>query len=212
MMARFKLKYVSTDIDRHGNVRHYFRRGREPKTRLRGLPGSPEFMAAYQAALASVEVLPAASTNTSIRLLMQMYVASLEFKNLAVVSQRRRRRILEKLCDKAGDRRYDDIRPRNIRKFRDNLQHKPGAATHLVKALRALFKFAVDNDLMDSNPARDIAYLRKRGEGFHTWTVEEVQQYEDTWPIGSKQRLGFALLLFTGARRSDVVTFGRQMV
>lgn len=43
-----------------------------------------------------------------------------------------------------------------------------------------------------------------KGE-FHTWTEDEIAQYERRWPMGSTPRLAFALLLYTGQRRSDVV-------
>ena len=45
-------KYVHGFIDRHGKARFYFRRRGFKKVRLPGLPWSPEFMAAYEAALA----------------------------------------------------------------------------------------------------------------------------------------------------------------
>ena len=37
-----------------------------------------------------------------------------------------------------------------------------------------------------------------------SWTDDEIRQYENRWPIGTKQRTAFALMLFTGQRRSDV--------
>jgi hypothetical protein len=46
---------------------------------------------------------------------------------------------------------------------------------------------------------------------FHTWTIDEVHQFEHKHPIGSKARLALALLLYTGVRQSDVVELGRQM-
>ena len=49
---KIKLKYVVEDVDRHGNVRVYFRRKGELKVRLPGLPGTTEFMDAYRQALA----------------------------------------------------------------------------------------------------------------------------------------------------------------
>ena len=49
-MAKMLLKYVDEFIDRHGKVHRYFRRAGK-RVRLPGLPGSAEFMAAYQAAL-----------------------------------------------------------------------------------------------------------------------------------------------------------------
>ena len=54
-MVAIKLKHVVEDKDRHGNLRHYFRRKGQPKIRLRGIPCSGEFMEAYRAALANAE-------------------------------------------------------------------------------------------------------------------------------------------------------------
>jgi integrase len=66
---------------------------------------------------------------------------------------------------------------------------------------------------MKANPARDAERVScATTAGFHTWTVEEVRQFEERQPIGSKARLTLALLLFTGARRGDAVTLGRQHV
>lgn len=65
---------------------------------------------------------------------------------------------------------------------------------------------------ISNNPARDVDYIKTGSIGFHTWTVDEVRQFEERHPIGTKARLAMSLLLFTGQRRSDVVTFGRQHV
>lgn len=55
-MARMVLRYVEEFIDRHGKVRRYFRRGGKRVCRLPGLPGSAEFMAAYQTAVDGITV------------------------------------------------------------------------------------------------------------------------------------------------------------
>lgn len=39
-----------------------------------------------------------------------------------------------------------------------------------------------------------------------------MKQFEAAYPIGTTQRLAFALLLYTGCRRADVVTFGPQHI
>ncbi|MEI9901164.1 MAG: hypothetical protein WDN31_14625 [Hyphomicrobium sp.] len=49
-------------------------------------------------------------------------------------------------------------------------------------------------------------------KGHHTWTSEELEQFEARHPIGTKARLAFGLLIYTGVRRSDVVRLGRQHV
>ena len=120
--------------------------------------------------------------------------------------------ILDKFCAKHGTGPYRLMERRHIQQFRDKLADRPGSATNLVKALRHVFSFAVDYGFVERNPARDVPYLRKKNGGFHSWTVDEVRQFERRHPIGTKPRLAMALLFYTGQRRSDVVTFGRQHV
>jgi len=55
-MAQIELKFVQRFRDRHGKLRHYFRRPGAKRVPLPGLPGSLDFMVAYQAALAGVDV------------------------------------------------------------------------------------------------------------------------------------------------------------
>ena len=50
-MVKIELKHVVRDIDRHGNDRFYFRVKDQEKVRLPGIPGSEEFMEAYQDSL-----------------------------------------------------------------------------------------------------------------------------------------------------------------
>jgi integrase len=47
-------------------------------------------------------------------------------------------------------------------------------------------------------------------DGFHTWTQEELDRFEAYWPLGTRERLAFDLLLYTGLRRGDAVRVGRQ--
>jgi hypothetical protein len=49
-MTRIRLPFVNEFRDRHGKIRRYFRRPGRKSVPLSGLPGSSEFMAAYQAA------------------------------------------------------------------------------------------------------------------------------------------------------------------
>jgi integrase len=49
-------------------------------------------------------------------------------------------------------------------------------------------------------------------DGFHTWTDDEIAQFEAHHPIGTKPRLALALLLYTAQRRGDVVKMGRQHI
>ena len=55
-----------------------------------------------------------------------------------------------------------------------------------------------------------MGLIRAPSDGFHAWTVAEVEQFEAHHPVGTKARLALDLLMYTGARRSDVVRLGRQ--
>jgi integrase len=213
------IKHVVEDTDRHGNVRIYFRRKGHPKVRLPGPVGSPEFEAAYAAALegkvARVSVPGGASKrrrNGSLGWLLGQYYASPEFNKLTVRSQRVRRQTIEPWAIKGGDRPFADLTASDIRRWRDAKQETPGAANNLLKVLRVLFAWAVEHDLAKVNPVRDVKRLVYKVDGFHSWTVQEIHQFEARHPVGSKARLALALLLYTMQRRSDVVRLGPPSV
>src|SRR4051812_46770280 len=65
-MAKVKLKYVNSFRDRHGKLRHQMRVPGAKSFQLPGLPGSEEFMGAYQTGLArnSVHSVAIGSTRT----------------------------------------------------------------------------------------------------------------------------------------------------
>lgn len=226
-MKPIRLKYLWEDIDRHGNVRLYVVRGRGArKIRIHAAPGTPDFWAAYRAALdgrgageADAPGLPAPAVPAapqSLRWLCQRYYASAEFKQLGERTRYVRRNILDRICrgneGRDGNKPYRLLEARDIRAGRDALCGRPEAANAIIKALRQLYGWAIDAELAERNPARDVPYLKGNPDGFHTWSIEEVRQYEARHPLGSKARLALALLLFTGVRRSDVVRLGRQMV
>ncbi len=218
--------YVHRDRDRHGNVRLYYRRRvGEPKIRLREKPGTPQFAAEYAAAHARASSEDGLSEGKAkpgtLRWLCSGYWASAEFQQLDPTTQRTRRRILEsclaeKIAPNAdqtfGDFPLSRLTAKPIRILRDRKAALPTAATHRVKCLRRLFSWAVERDLLATDPARDVKRLKYSSSGYHAWTIDEVAQFEDRHAVGSKARLAMALLLYTGVRRSDVVVLGRQHV
>ncbi|WP_245571871.1 tyrosine-type recombinase/integrase [Microvirga subterranea] len=213
-------KYCTEDVDRHGNPRIYFRRPGQKKIRLKGIPWSEPFMESYRLAVEGKlqsepsAKRPKAKPNT-VRWLVEEYLGSAFFSDRCPSPRTRkiRRRELEALCEKAGDEPISSITAKVIRKGMDRRKDKPEAANTFLKALRGLFAFAVDYEHIPADPTASVKKLRSHNpEGWHTWTVEEVRQYEQRHPIGTKARLALALLLYTGARRSDVVQLGRQHI
>jgi integrase len=223
---RVDFPYLMADRDRHGNARLYVRRyGR--KIRIRKKLGTEAFALAYADALRALEqdsgaseIVKAAPAGT-FGWLAARYFASIEFKRLDRLSQTTRRLVIESCLreprkpdsrDAMRDCPISVLSAAHVKMLRDRRAAHPGAANNRRKWLSTLFNWAVEHGLLRVNPARDVRKIQYATDGFHTWTVAEVRQYETRHPIGTKARLALALLLYLGVRRSDVVTIGRQHV
>jgi integrase len=213
---RVNLKWVLRDKDRHGNVRYYFRQDRtKPMVRLRGEPGSPEFVKSYNAAQdGSVPERKVAHrlSEDSLEWLCRRYYESTEFGQLDASTQRRRRQILTEVCIKHGDKPFAMLEEKHIRALRNEKAATPEAANQRVKALKQLFRIAKEDGLVDKNPTLEVRKLKSSGVGWHCWTDAEVEQFEMRHPIGTKAHLALGLLLYTAQRRSDVVLMGRRHI
>jgi integrase len=178
--------------------------------RLPGLPGSAEFMAAYQAALGGVITQPQIGASRtkpgSLNALIVGFYQSLTFRELAPSTQAKRRAILERLREKHGDDRVATLPKDFILRMMSRM--KPVTARNWLKTLRPLLDFAVAEGFRADNPTYGVKPPKHKSKSHHPWTQEELAQFEARHPIGSKARLAFALGLYTGQRRSDVIRMG----
>jgi integrase len=217
-------RYLKEDVDRHGNVRLYFRRSAEPKVRLTEKPGTPAFEAEYLRAFAGEVAIRAAgdplargrsgAANGTMRWLVEQYYGSAAFRQLAEDTRRVRRRILDAICERAGALPFAAMEPKHVAKLRDEKADTPEAANSHVKALRALFGWACLPEYGHAlkNPAKDVGTLKSNNpDGHRTWTEADVAQFEARHPLGTKARLALDLFLYTGVRISDAVKLGPQM-
>ena len=46
--------------------------------------------------------------------------------------------------------------------------------------------------MIDSNPASDVKKYKASGDGFHSWSEDEIARFEQRHPIGTRARLAFA--------------------
>lgn len=221
--VKIDLPYVHTDTDRRtGTVRVYFRRCLgAPKIRLRAAPGTLEFLAEYKAASEVAEPQGVALKPRTYRWLLTQYLASSEFRSLDPRTQRTRRGILEATCCEPiqpgakqtfADFPLNRLNSKAVRVLRDRKGELPEAANNRVKAIRRMFAWAMEAEVVTTNPARDVSYKRRATEGHHAWTEDEGLQFEKRHAVGSRARLAYSLLAYTGVRRSDVVLLGRQHV
>jgi integrase/recombinase XerD len=211
-----RLKYVSEDVDRHGNVRCYVRVPGKRKVRIRALPGTKDFIDEYQAAVVSAGDISARQAaeakRGSFRNLCIRYYASAAYKALDGSTRDWQRRSLDEIAQEHGAKPVAMMAPRHVRKIRDTKIATPAAANQRVKALRAMFSWANEAEETTVNPTIGVKKLKYASAGHHTWTVEEIQQFNERHPIGTQARLAFDLLRYTTGRREDAPRFGRQHV
>jgi integrase len=171
-------------------------------------------MAAYQTALAGEPIAPGASrvaAGTISALVVQWY-QSAGFRQLSRSTKATYRGIVERFRAEHGEKRVAMLEASHIRRLIAAKTETPAAANNLLRMIRILMRFAVEEGWRRDDPALGVRKIRARSEGFHTWTEDEIAAFEKKWPLGTRERLAFALLLYTGQRRSDVIRMGRQHV
>lgn len=224
MMPKKLPRGVTIDRDRRKNVRLYFRAPGRPKIRLREEPGTKAFEDEVSCARLGIPYekkeagekrrTGAPAKENSFQWLVQQYKT--RAKNRLNPDQLARRvRLLEEICDsgkkRRGDLPYKMMERKHVLEIRDAIRETPGAQNNVVKTISAMFGWAISSGLADRNPAIGIEHLHS-GDGFHTWTVDEVRQFEARHPLGSKARLALHLGLFTGLRLSNLAPLGRQHI
>jgi hypothetical protein len=105
-VTKLRLPYVNEYRDVRGKVRRYFRRRGEKRIPLPGLPGSEQFMAAYQIALAGdeskLEIGASRTKPGTVNAAIVGYYTSTVFQELSAGSKKQYRSILERFRNMHG--------------------------------------------------------------------------------------------------------------
>lgn len=88
----------------------------------------------------------------------------------------------------------------------------PFAQRNFLNTLRSMFQWALREGRIPINPTGGVTREKVKTSGYPTWSEVDIERLEAAHPIGTKERLAFALILYTGLRRGDVVKVGRQHV
>jgi integrase len=212
-MATIRLRYVHEFVDSSGRVRRYFRR-QGKRTALPGLPGSPEFMRAYEEALNGkvAKASRKAPTPYSLDDLALRYYASAAFKMLAPSTQAAYRGPLEILRRKHGPKLMRDLDRATVKNLIDERADEPAAANFVRRILKIMCALSVEIGWIKHDPTAGVKKLAYKTEGARTWIEDDIARFEKAHAIGTTPRLALALLLYTGQRRSDVVRMTRGHV
>ncbi len=209
-------KYCTCARDRHGKERIRFRKG-GVDTYLSGTPWSPDFMREYGAALDGIktvrEAIGASRTKPgSVSALVVQYYRSPEFRSLRPSTRQTYRGIIERFRSEFGDYPVRGLKRAHISAIIGAMNDRPQAANNLLRLLKMLLNFSVEIGMVPKNPAVGVKGFKSQSLGFHTWTEDEISAFEAVHPIGTRPRLAFDLMLYTGQRRGDAVRMGWQHI
>ncbi len=145
--------------------------------------------------------------------LFQRYQRSKTFQEHEKTTQRDKFSVLGRFCANVGHLEFQKLRKSDVEASQMLRLKTPAAADKLVKCLKALFHWAMEDEEiqrrypLNRNPAKGISKLNK-SDGFHTWTEAEIATFRSEYPLGTTARLAFELLYNLGVRRSDLVALG----
>jgi integrase len=223
-------KHCGWNVDQHGRKRVRFRKAGF-STYLAGTPWSEDFMRQYAAALDGVKMQAsnigagrtvAGTVNAIVAGYLDYSDASTSpFKTLAAETQRTRRNILENFRNAhgdlpvyrtVGDKRVMLLTREHMQRVVNKKSATPFAQRNFLNTLRAMFQWAMKEGRIPDDPTLGVTREKVKTSGYLTWSEAHIERFETKHPIGSKARLAFALLLYTGQRRGDIVKIGRQNI
>lgn len=136
--------------------------------------------------------------------LIRQYEKSPEFRSLSESTKTSYTRYLGRANELIRDKRGDSppakaVERRDVVTLRDTLAATPGAASQAVRAVGALFAWAVDNEKLKDNPAAGVKKFKAKPH--EPWPEELIEEGLADPQVG----MAVALLLFTGQRINEVV-------
>lgn len=183
----------------------------------------PQFSEHYWNARAGVK-LEANPVTTAVRSSLQWltdkYLAHLEAmveaKQASPLTLRKRRSVLQRLCAlkaEDGDLYGEKNLEAPTKAFviaRDMLAGTSGTADDMIKSARAMYKWAVETGLAETNPLTGISKIHINRGGATPWTPDDLRQFKKRHPRGTMAHLALTLHMFTAARSNDVIWLGRE--
>jgi integrase len=172
---------------------------------LRGEPGTPEFIASYNEAVAR-KVTPPRGTLLSV---LQGYQASEDFRGLAPSTQRDYVALITRIENAFGDfplSALTDRRTRGIFKdWRDRLAVNSGRrqADYAWSVLARVLSWALDRGLIGANPCERGGRLYRGSRAEKIWTVADETNFLAKAPAHFHRAL--LLALWTGQRQGDLL-------
>ena len=199
-MLKVDLKGIAK-VRAKGRIYYYAWRG---GPRLKGKPGSPEFMASYHEAVESRR----APDQSHFRFVVSDYKASAGYKKLAQSTREQWGKWLDRIGNYFGELRIaqfdrpEKIRP-VIRRWRDQWADTPRTADYALQVLSRVAAHAVEIGRIAGNPCEGIKHLYKNDRSEIIWTDSDIAHIKRTCSAEIANAIDLAA--HTGLRLGDLL-------
>ncbi len=172
--------------------------------RLEGTPGSPEFHASYNAAVASRRAAP----KDQLRAILDKFERSSDFLDLADKTRKDYKKHIRAIEDEFGDLPIAALEDRRVRgdflAWRDRIGAKSRRqADYRFSVLARILSWAFNRGLVPSNPCERPGRLYRSSRSENIWTeVDEAAFYAKA---PDHLHLALTLALWTGQRQGDLL-------
>jgi integrase len=207
-VATYKLDFVNSYRDRHGKMRHRFRRG-NVRQMIHGTPGSAAFMEEYNRLMGLGAPSPTRRTSGEPGTLGWVIDKYKDPSNKAWAKIKPSTKgVYERhflyLRDNYGAATFHTITEPDVRAIRNELAARPSVADAIVNKIGLLWQFAKEHleRKLGVDPTREVAAIHTETESAKAWP-EELCAAIERHPNPGVVR-AYYLLRYTGQRRSDV--------
>lgn len=199
-MVRIDLKGITT-VKSKGRRYHYAWRG---GPRLRGEPGSPEFISSYNEAIEQRRT----PDKNRFRFVVTDYKASGEYRKLADSTRQQWSKWLDRIVDYFGDLRIAQFdRPHKIRlvirRWRNQWADTPRTADYALQVLSRVLAHAVELGRIAGNPCEGIKHLYNSDRSEIIWTDSDIAHIKKT--CSAEVAYAIDLASHTGLRLGDLI-------
>jgi len=216
--------HLYKDTTRHGTTRYRFRRDRNsPRITLPGQPEEKAFEDAYRRLMAGQDIrldkpekLRSRYTLGTFGELADLYLTymaeQVDARKLATATVKQRSNLIGRILPRLQDGHLSSLEVRHIKMLMKQFQKTPHQANNLLKTIRAMFRFAIDEELMAADPSVGVKSYSKVTDGFSCWSRDDVRAFYNRHPLGTKAHPAMTLLIITACCRSDLVLLGPRHI
>jgi hypothetical protein len=180
-MPRPRPPHLHHERNRHGKEVWYVRIGKGPRIRIKCVYGTPEFDAAYRAAISGEPPRQAGkAAKGSLEWLWMLYRQTDAWTGLSRATRSQRENIMLGVLKTGGNEPLSNITGKAIKAGID--RRKGHAARHFLDTMKGLFKWALDAEHVKADPTAGKSVAKPQTKGFPVWKKKRSSSSRNDGP------------------------------